>query len=116
MRVLLDECLPRRLKRELVGHEARTAPEVGWASKQSGDLLRVAVAAGFEAFVTVDRKLQHQQNLSAFNIAVVVLEAKSNTLADLRPLIPEVLEVLPKAPKGQATVVKSRDARRLTID
>ena len=114
MRVLLDECLPRRLKRELVGHDVRTAPEMGWASKRNGELLRAAVAGGFEAFVTVDRKLQHQQKLSTFNIAVVVLEAKSNTLADLRPLMPEVLEVLPKAPKGQATVVRSRDARRLT--
>ena len=116
MRVLLDECLPRGLKRELVGHDARTAPEMGWASKRNGDLLRAAVAGGLEAFVTVDRKLQHQQNLSAFNIAVVVLEAKSNTLADLRPLIPEAREVLPKAPKGRATVVRSRDARPLTND
>jgi hypothetical protein len=87
---------------------------MGWASKRNGDLLRAAVTAGFEAFVTVDRKLQHQQNLSAFNIAVVVLEAKSNTLADLQPLMPEVLEVLPKAAKGQATVVRSRGTGRLT--
>ena len=42
MRVLLDECLPKRLKRELVGHEARTAPEMGWASKRYGELLALA--------------------------------------------------------------------------
>jgi hypothetical protein len=83
---------------------------MGWASKRNGDLLRAAVTAGFEAFVTVDRK----QNLSAFNMAVAVLEAKSNTLADLQPLMPEVLEVLPKAAKGQATVVRSRGTGRLT--
>ena len=82
---------------------------MGWASRRNGDLLRAAVAGGFEAFVTVDRKLQHQQNLSAFNIAVVVLEAKSDTLADLRPVVPEVREILPRVPKGQATVVRSRD-------
>ena len=116
MRVLLDECLPRRLKRELAGHDARTGPEMGWARKRNGELLRLAVAAEFDAFLTVDRKLQHQQNLSAFNLAVVVLEAKSNTLADLQPLMPEVLEILPTAPRGQATVVRGRDARRLTID
>jgi len=112
VRVLLDECLPRRLKRELVGHDVWTAPEMGWASKQNGDLLRAAVAARFDAFVTVDRQLPHQQNLSTFNIAVVVLEANSNTLPDLSPLIPEMLEVLPNAPKGHATVVRSRDAKR----
>ena len=116
MRVLLDECLPRRLKRELVGHEARTAPEMGWASQRNGDLLRAAVDAEFDAFVTVDRKLQHQQNLSAFNIAVVVLEARSNTLADLRPLIPQLMQVLPKATRGRAILVGGSDARRLTND
>ena len=116
MRVLLDECLPRRLKRELVGHDARTAPEMGWASQRNGDLLRLAVDGEFDAFLTVDRKLQRQQNLSAFNIAAVVLVANSNTLADLQPLMPKVLELLPTAPRGQATVVSSRDARRLTND
>ena len=80
------------------------------------EIMSVAVAAGFDAFLTVDRKLQHQQNLSAFNIAVVVLEAKSNTFADLQPLMPEVLEVLPTAPRGQVTVVRGRDASRLTND
>jgi len=83
VRVLLDECLPRRLKRDLVGHVVRTVPEIGWASKRNGELLRLATDAGFEAFVTVDRKLQHQQNLSEFNIAVLVLVANSNTLTDL---------------------------------
>ena len=56
MRVLLDECLPRSLKRELVGYEARTAPEMGWASKRNGELLAVAVGQ-FDVFVTADRKL-----------------------------------------------------------
>ena len=116
MRVLLDDCVPRRLKRELIDHDVRTAPEMGWASKRNGDLLRAEVGAGFDAFVTVDRKLQHQQNLSAFNIAVVVLEAKSNTLADLRPLIPQLMEVLPKAIRGRAILVGGSDARRLTND
>ena len=87
-----------------------------WASKRNGELLRLAVSDGFGAFLTVDRKLRHQQNLSAFDIAVVLLEAKTNTLADLRPLMPEVLEVLPNAPKGRATVVRGRDPSRLTND
>ena len=107
MRVLLDECLPRRLKRELVGHEARTAPEMGWAGKRNGELLRLAAEREFEAFVTVDRKLQHQQNLTVFNIAVVVLVAHSNALSDLRPLMPLLLEQLPRAKPGQVLLVGS---------
>ena len=104
MRVLLDECLPKRLKRDLTGHQARTAPEMGWASKRNGDLLRLAEHE-FDVFLTVDRKLQHQQNLSMFNIAVVVLVAPSNTLADLQPLMPIVLANLSRAKRGEALVL-----------
>jgi predicted nuclease of predicted toxin-antitoxin system len=104
VRVLLDECLPRRLKHDLVGHEARTAPEMGWASKRNGELLRLAERE-FDVFLTVDRKLRYQQNLAAFNIAVIVMVATTNTLLDLRPLIPRVLETLVDAKPGQATVV-----------
>ena len=104
MRVLLDECLPRRLKRDLVGHDARTVPEMGWASRRNGELLRLAEPE-FDAFLTVDRKLQYQQKLSAFKIAVIVLVARSNNLLDLRPLIPKILQTLPSAKAGEATVV-----------
>jgi hypothetical protein len=115
VRVLLDECLPRRLKRELVGHDARTTPEMGWASKGNGDLLRLAERE-FDVFLTVDRKLQYQQHLSAFNIAVIVLLAPSNTLADLQPLMASVVESLPTAKTGQALVLGSRGESRLTND
>ena len=104
MRVLLDECLPRRLKGELVGHDTRTAPEVGWASKKNGELLALA-AVDFDIFLTTDRNLLYQQNLSGFDIAVVVLVAPSNRIDDLRPLVPRVLEVLPTAKRGAVTIV-----------
>ena len=74
MRVLLDECLPRRLKRELAGHETRTAPEMGWASKRNGELLALAVGQ-FDVFLTADRNLSYQQDLSSFDIAVVAASA-----------------------------------------
>lgn len=76
MRVLLDECLPRRLKRELPGHDVRTAPEMGWAGKSNGELLALA-ARDFDVFLTTDRNLSFQQNVSAVDIAVVVLVAAS---------------------------------------
>ena len=105
MRVLLDECLPRRLKRELVGHDARTAPEMGWASKRNGELLALAVGQ-FEVFLTADRNLSYQQDLSAFEIAIVVLVARSNRLEDLRPLMPQLLEVLPTAARRAVALVQ----------
>ena len=78
---------------------------MGWASKRNGDLLRVAEHE-FDVFLTVDQKLQDQQNLPAFNIAVIVLVAPNNTLAALRPLIPKVLESLPTAKPGQELVIR----------
>jgi hypothetical protein len=91
VRVLLDECLPRRLKRELVGHDVKTAPEIGWASKRNGELL--ALAAGqFDVFLTADRNLFYQRDVSQFDIAVVVLVARSNAIEALRPLVPFIVE------------------------
>ncbi len=106
MRVLLDECLPKRLKRELVGHDARTAPEMGWASKRNGELLALAVGV-FDVFLTADRNLSYQQDVSAFNIAVIVLVAQSNRIDDLRPLAPRVLEVLTTAKRRAVTIVRA---------
>jgi len=85
---------------------------MGWASMRNGELLRVAERE-FDVFLTVDRKLQHQQDLSAFNIAVVVLVTHSNTLADLQPLVPTLLEQLPNAKPGHVLVVGSRGDGRL---
>jgi hypothetical protein len=77
MRVLLDECVPRRLKRELPGHEVRTATERGWSGVKNGRLLALAEGE-FDVFVTVDQNLKYQQNLTAFGIAVVLLAARNN--------------------------------------
>lgn len=100
MRVLLDECLPRRLKSDLAGHDARTVPEMGWNGKENGDLLRLA-AEHFDVFLTVDRNLSDQQGVSQLDLAIVVLVAHSNRLLDLRPLMPAVLELLPAMVPGQ---------------
>ena len=104
MRILLDECLPRRLKRGLSGHEVQTVPEAGWASKQNGALLALAEGR-FEVFVTVDRNLSFQQDLGRFKIAVVVLVATGNRESDLRPLIPKLLIALNAAVPGQVVRV-----------
>ena len=100
VRILLDECLPRRLKRGLSGHEVQTVPEAGWASKKNGALLALAEAR-FDVFVTVDRNLSFQQDLGRFRIAVVVLVATGNRESDLRPLIPRLLIALNAVVPGQ---------------
>jgi hypothetical protein len=109
VRVLLDECVPRRLKHELLGHEARTGPEMGWASKRNGELLTLAVGAHFDVLLTVDRNLSFQQDVSAFDIAVVVLVVRSNTLEALRPLVPQLLRCSETVERRRVTVVRSSD-------
>lgn len=103
-RILLDECLPKRLKGDLVGHDARTAPEMGWAGRQNGDLLTLAEAQ-FDVFLTVDKNLSFQQNLGQFKIAVVVLVAKGNKRSDLQPLIQQVLATIGTIQPGQLVKV-----------
>lgn len=104
MKVLLDECVDWRLGRDIVGHDVKTARQMGWAAIKNGELLALAEQQ-FDVFVTVDRNLSFQQNLAALSIALVVLHARTNRLADLRPLVPKVLAAIESAIPGAITVV-----------
>jgi len=104
VKILLDECIDRRLAKEIEGHEVVTVPQAGWAGIQNGELLRLAQVQ-FEVFVTVDRNLSFQQHLPQFTIAVIVLQASTNRLKDLRLLVPQLQRMAPVAPKGQITWV-----------
>jgi hypothetical protein len=105
VKVLLDECVDWRLSRDIVGHEVKTARQMGWSTIKNGELLSLA-APTFEVFVTVDRNLSFQQNLPAFGIAVVVLRAKTNRLSDLRPLVPRLLAAIPLLEPGTVTYIE----------
>jgi predicted nuclease of predicted toxin-antitoxin system len=104
VRLLLDECLPARLKRDLTGHEARTVPEMGWAGKRNGELLALA-SSQFDVFLTVDRNLSFQQNLEKLKIAVIVMVARGNKHSDLQPVIADVQAVLSAIAPGQVVRV-----------
>ncbi len=101
MRLLLDECVPRPLKRELPGHEISTVGELGWSSKRNSELLQLMVAQGFQGFLTVDQNLEFQQNVAASGIAVIVLVAPTNRLKELRPLAPAVVQALRRVKPGE---------------
>lgn len=106
VRVLLDECLPRKLKRTLLGYEVRTVGESGWAGRKNGDLLHLAQQQ-FDVFITVDRNLTFQQDVGKFDIAVVVLVAYSNAIEDLEPLMSTVVRVLPTLRRGDVLRVSA---------
>ena len=106
MKILLDECVDRRLAKALKGHVVKTVSQMGWAGVKNGQLLALA-GKEFGVFVTVDRNLSFQQHLPKFDIAVLVLSAPGNRLADLLPLVPEMLSSLPNLKRGKAAVIKA---------
>jgi len=100
MRVLLDECLPRRLKIDLAEHEVRTAQEEGWAGLKNGALLQAA-AGRFDVLLTVDRNIEFQQNLQGLSIGVLAMVVPSDRLIGIRPLMAQVRRSLSKVRPGQ---------------
>ncbi len=104
MRIFVDECVDWRLARDIVGHEVKTARQMGWTTLKNGELLALA-SKQFEVFVTVDRNLSFQQNLPAFDIAVVILRFRSNRLGDLQQLVPDLLTYLETAQLGVVTYI-----------
>jgi Domain of unknown function (DUF5615) len=101
MRILLDECIPRKLMYSLSPHQCRSVPEEGWAGKKNGDLLALAENAGFQVFLTLDRGIEYQQNLQSRNIAVLLIRTKSNRLADLLQRVAEIRAMLDILQPGQ---------------
>jgi len=100
MKVLLDECVPRKLKRLLSGHWCQTVVEAGYAGKRNGELLALAEREGFEVLVTLDRGILHQQNFAGRRISLILLRSRSSRLSDIRPLVPALLDLLPKIAAG----------------
>jgi hypothetical protein len=103
MRVFLDECVDWRLSRDLTGHAVEAARSMGWRSIKNGELLAL-VAKRFDVFVTVDRNLAFQQKIEALPICVIVLCARTNRLADLRPLVPLLQATIEAPARGLTTI------------
>jgi hypothetical protein len=101
MRLLLDECVPRTFKPELVGHDVWHVADMGWSSKRNGELLRLMVAERFEALLTVDQNIEFQQNVRASGIGVIVALARTNRVRELRPLTQQILAAVAKLNPGE---------------
>lgn len=107
MRLLLDESLPWRLGRLLIGHETSSVQRMGWSSVQNGELLRLA-AGRFDALITADQNIEFQQNLSALPVSVFVLISRSTALSSLAPLVPVLLKALGE-PQARTSLVRIGD-------
>lgn len=106
MKLLLDECAPKRLRNDFLPHQIQTVAEVGLNGFKNGQLLQAAVAEGFDVLITVDQRLRFQQNLSQFNLAVVILIAKPCRYPQLKSLVPKALNALAIIKPGESVVVQ----------
>jgi predicted nuclease of predicted toxin-antitoxin system len=102
MKLLLDECLPRRAKLLFAeaGHECETVRDAGFSGKENGELIALAEEK-FEVLITIDKNIRHQQNITGRNIAILIIRAGSNDLDDIRPHIPQALAALKTIKPGQ---------------
>ena len=106
MRLLLDENLPKRLKLDFPDHEIYTVREKEWNGVKNGELLKLLIQNNFDALLTFDKNLQHQQNFVKYTIAVFVMAAKINSYEELTKLTPKINESLnnPPLPIGGITI------------
>jgi len=100
MRLLLDECVPRRLRKEFIGHEVATIEQAGFKGLKNGKLLKQASEL-FDVLITVDKNIEHQQNRAELPISVLILAASSNRYESLSPLLPKALTVIKQISKGE---------------
>ena len=107
MKILLDECLPVRLKNLLTEFDVFSVSEMGWRSLKNGKLLKAAVENSIDVFLTVDKKLEYQQNLDSFNNSVVVFIVARNKIELFTLLIPKFIEISSKLEKGKSTIISS---------
>lgn len=106
MRVLLDEQVTGRLRRELPGHEVVTVGELGWSGKKNGELLALADAS-FDVFVTMDRNIPYQPNLQRLRrLSLVILVVLNTNIRTLRPLLPTLRAAIANARPGSAVEVR----------
>ena len=108
MRILLDECVDERLRHYFTGHVCQSCRYANLRELSNGQLLTAAESAGFHVLVTVDKNLMYQQNFRDRAIAVVTLDAGSPNFEDLVPLIPDVLDALPRLTPGSVIRIARR--------
>jgi hypothetical protein len=114
MRLLIDECLPRALKRLLSEHTCCTVQEMAWAGIKNGALLSLAEAE-FDALITILQGFVYQQSLKERRIAILLLVSRSNQIEDLAPIVPAALTALETILPGQVVRTKKWDTVKHTL-
>ncbi len=106
MKILLDECMTRKLKSCLAQHEVFTVTEMQWNGFKNGNLMRAAIEQGFEVLLTIDKNLAFQQNMNRYALIVAVLDVEKSKISFLEELLPAFTHLLPTFAKGNAYLIE----------
>lgn len=108
MKILLDECVTKRIKKYLSEFDVFTINELGWTGKKNGELIALCLANNIEVLLTIDKNLEFQQNIKKYNITLVVLNSKTSKVEELVKFIPAL--------KTQLTLFKGPGVLSIDIE
>lgn len=108
MKILLDECVTRKLKSHLTEFEVNTVVEMNWSGLKNGNLMRKAIEEGFDILLTIDKNLEYQQNLNQYPLSVVVFDVKRSKIEYLHELIPDFKSKVNSFEKGKAYLLVAK--------
>jgi len=109
MKILLDECVTKKLKRHLTEFEVATVVEMNWSGLKNGSLMSAAIADEFDVLLTIDKNIEHQQNMNRYEIAVVVLNAEKSKIDFLLELLPAFKEQIGEFEKGKVHLIEKQN-------
>ncbi len=101
MKILLDECVTRKLKKRFNDFEVYTVREMGYKGLKNGKLLAQAELGGFDILLTIDKSIKTQQNISKHNISIVILDVLKSGIKYFEPLIPIFISQMNSYEKGK---------------
>jgi predicted nuclease of predicted toxin-antitoxin system len=101
MKILLDECVTKKLKQHLASHQVFTVANMNWLGLKNGNLMRKAIAEGFDILLTIDKNLQFQNNLIDNNLSIVILHCENSKIETLIKFIPEFEKQVAVFEKGK---------------
>jgi len=110
VRILLDECVHVGVKAAFEGHSVKSVTELLWRHSKDGPLLAYAQEE-FDVFITIDRNLEHQQNLASLKLGFVVARVRSNELVHYVPIFEQLRKAAESVQKGAVIYVAGRQVK-----
>ena len=106
MKILLDECVTKKLKRHLPEFEVKTVVEMNWSGLKNGSLMKVAVEENFDVLLTIDKNLEFQQNIKKYQLTIVVLDVQKSKIEILLELLPKFKAKISEFEKGKIYLIE----------